>query len=290
MSNILQITFVTAAVVVASCKARTLGPHVFNEKEYMNDEKLADHLNMSTVYDALYQLSKYNYTTEDRLYMFERAVRSKRMGVDFVFNEILRNFVPYIENKTKHDHVHLLKLLKIYKSYAALPGTTGRFRAWHGRFTSLSHIRQYTNATYNAIGNQLVLVGHARIYKPTFVYRNYEVEVGDKRVEGAVTGGFDHIELRLVNSWITAPLCRLQYAFHSLYDTVGCHVNVKRLGEYESLNVELGFAVCYHLKQNLKVMLDDIFALYWRKATDDRNFCDDNAFKNIFGIDSYIPV
>lgn len=269
---------------------RSLPRYVFKEQDYQNDLMLAKMYNFTTIYDMLYRMTMYNFTTEDKLNLLERKIKSGRVCVDWVFRRIIKNFIPYINNVTAQGRVHLLKMMRVFPSFAALPKSSGRFRAWHGRFTNLSRIVQHTNATYNAIGNQVVLIAHARAYNATFVYRNHELEVGDRRLEGSVSGGFDYIEFRLINSWVTMPKCKLLYAFHSVHRTKGCYVNVKRLGEYEYLNVELGVNVCQHLEDNVKRILDDIFALYWRLATDDTDLCRSVIFKEIFNVASYIPM
>lgn len=291
VAAVMVVSFGHCVLAIGHCEThKTTTPSLKrSDADYMEDIKLGQKLNMSTFYDMLYKLRSYNYTTEDRVQILEKSIPGGRIGVDWVYDDIVAKFRPYIENLTAKDHVHLRKVLKVFPGFAALPKASGRFRAWHGRFTNLSRMRLGDNVTYSAIDNQVLFVGHVRMYNATFVYRNYELEVNDKiTAAGAITGSYDFIDYRMTCAWVTKPRCKLMYALNSLYDYVGCNVNLKRLGEYQYMNIELGITTCQIMDTNLRAVLEDYVTLYWEKAANDALMCKNVVFKDTFGVAMFV--
>lgn len=287
--TVMVVSFGHCVLAIGHCETHKTTPALkVSDTDYLGDLKVEEFINMSTFYDVLHKMRSYNYTSEDRVAILEKSIPGGRIGVDWVYIDIINQFRPYIENITAQDHVHLRKLLKVFPGFAALQKASGRFRAWHGRFTNLSRIQLANNITYSAIDNQVVFVGHVRINNASFVYRNYELEVNDKRIEGPITGSYEYLDYRMVCAWLTKPRCKLMYALHSLYDYVGCNVNVKRLGEYQYMNIELGLTVCQHMDTTIRSVLEDYIALYWKKAAENAKLCKNVVFKDTFGVAMYI--
>lgn len=174
------------------------------------------------------------------------------------------------------------------EGFAALPRASGTLRVYHGRFVNVTHFSRSNNASYHAIGNMLTVTSRVRAYNVTFEYRNYELMVNDQLIDGSISGCYDYIEFRMVNTWDMRPDCCVALAGGKPYDYKGCHVVVHNLGEYDYLKVELRQLLCRHMMKTVHKVWWPTVSVNWEIATEESRMCQNALFKDIFGAVSIV--